>query len=384
MNTHFDILILGGGLVGASLALALSGGRQRVALLETRPPQVDGLDRDDDWDARVYAGSPANRRFLQQLEAWPADDRVGMVTTMDVRGDAGGRIRFDAAEAGGEALAWIVENRWLLAAIWRRLADSDVELLDPAEATAFASDARGATLTLAGGRTLGARLVIGCDGANSWLRREVGIGAAVSPYGHSGVVANFLCERDHDGVAHQWFTGDGVLAYLPLPGRRMSMVWSCADPERLLALSPDALCAAVAARGGQQLGELQLVTPAAGFPLRLIRPERVIGERVAFAGDAAHTVHPLAGQGVNLGFGDVQLLATLLRDADDPGAYGVLRRYERGRIEAVRTMQYTCDGLFRLFTHPHPLVGWLRNTGLSLTNVAGPVKKRLIREAIGF
>ena len=164
----------------------------------------------------------------------------------------------------------------------------------------------------------------------------------------------------------------------------MSMVWSTATPDELLALTPEALCRRVAEQGHHALGALQLLTPPAAFPLRLIRPDTVIAERVAFAGDAAHTIHPLAGQGVNLGFGDVLLLAQLLAGAADPGEHRLLRRYERGRLEAVRTMQLTCDGLFRLFKQDNPLVGWLRNTGLSATNAIVPLKRLLIRQAMGF
>ena len=384
MQTHYDMVIVGGGLVGASLALALGqADRFRVALLEPRPARLEGLDQPDDWDARVYAVSPANQRFLASMDAWPDMSRMAAVSKMDVRGDAGGRIEFDAAGAEAGALAWIAENRWVLAGIWRALRETPVEILHE-RPVAFESDHGRAALTLNDGRLLTARLVVGCDGANSWLRSEAGIDIRVSPYGHSGVVANFLCERDHGGVAHQWFTGDGVLAYLPLPERRMSMVWSCADPERLLALSGDELCRQVAERGQFTLGQLSLLTPAQAFPLRLIRPAQVIGTRLVLAGDAAHTIHPLAGQGVNLGFGDAILLAKLLAQADDPGSRLLLRSYERGRLESVRTMQYTCDALFRLFTHPHPAIGWLRNTGLKFTNALGPVKRQLVKEAMGL
>ena len=384
MQTHYDIVIVGGGLVGASLALALGqADRFRVALLEPRPARLEGLDQPDDWDARVYAVSPANQRFLASMDAWPDMSRMAAVSKMDVRGDAGGRIEFDAAGAEAGALAWIAENRWVLAGIWRALRETPVEILHE-RPVAFESDHGRAALTLNDGRLLTARLVVGCDGANSWLRSEAGIDIRVSPYGHSGVVANFLCERDHGGVAHQWFTGDGVLAYLPLPERRMSMVWSCADPERLLSLSGEELCRQVARRGQFTLGQLSLLTPAQAFPLRLIRPVKVIGTRLVLAGDAAHTIHPLAGQGVNLGFGDTILLAKLLAQADDPGSRLLLRSYERGRLESVRTMQYTCDALFRLFTHPHPAIGWLRNTGLKFTNALGPVKRQLVKEAMGL
>jgi len=381
--TQYDVIIVGGGLVGASLALALDSSGKRVALLEGSVARFDDLEQG--WDARIYAVSPLNRRFLEQLQAWPDMARIGTIASMDVCGDAGGRIQFAASDAGASALAWIVENRWLLASLWQRLAESGVDCLSGVRPQTLQTTATSASLGLEDGRVLGAQLVVGADGANSWVREQTGLAASIKPYGQSGVVANFCCEKPHGDMARQWFTGDSILAWLPMAGQRISMVWSTPRPEELLAMSAEQLSARVAAAGGHQLGRLELLAPAAAFPLRLIQPEAVVSQRVVLVGDAAHTVHPLAGQGVNLGFQDAAKLAQLLAQRQDAGDWMLLRRYERERREAVKTMQLTCDGLYRLFHTQHlPGLAWLRNTGLSLTNRLTPLKRQFARHAIGF
>ncbi|GHD73264.1 UbiH/UbiF family hydroxylase [Vogesella fluminis] len=384
MSDKFDVIVVGGGLVGAALALALDKQGKRVALVEGQAERFDALEQG--WDARIYAVSPANRAFLQQLGAWPDASRLGVIASMDVRGDQGGQIAFSAADAGAEALAWIAENRWLLAAIWQRLQQaSGVTLLSGVRPQQLRHSAREAAIVLDDGRELQAQLVVGADGANSWVRQQSGIAASIKPYGHSGVVANFACAKPHGNIARQWFLGDGILAWLPMPGNRISMVWSTSQPEPLLALDGARLAAVVAAAGGHALGELTLLSPAAAFPLRLITPDNVIAERVALVGDAAHTVHPLAGQGVNLGFQDAARLAAVLAGTRDCGEWLTLRRYERTRKEAVRTMQLTCDALFQLFhAKQTPGLAWLRNAGLNLTNRLPLIKKQLARHAVGF
>lgn len=384
MSEKFDVIVVGGGLVGAALALALDRQGRSVALVESRPEALGALEQG--WDARIYAVSPGNRAFLQQLGAWPDASRLGVIRQMDVRGDQGGRIAFAAADAGAEALAWIAENRWLLAALWRTLQqDSNVTLLAGVAPQQLQHSAGEASLTLADGRVLRARLLVGADGANSWVRAQSAIASSIKPYGHSGVVANFACEKPHGDIARQWFLGDGILAWLPLPGNRISMVWSTSQPEPLLALDHDALAQIVASTGDYALGGLQVLSPAVAFPLRLITPDSVIAERVALVGDAAHTVHPLAGQGVNLGFQDAAGLAAAMAGVQDCGEWLTLRRYERTRKASVRTMQLGCDALFQLFhAKQTPGVAWLRNTGLNLTNHLPLLKKQLARHALGF
>jgi len=386
----FDLVIVGAGLVGSSLALALRGTGLSVAVVEPRAPAP--LPGDGGWDVRVYAISPGSAAFLETGGAWGRLDRerVCPVTGMEVFGDNGrSRLHFSAYDAGIPELAFILESRHLQAAIWEALeAREDVALFCPARCADLEIGPASASLRLEDGRTLQARLVVGADGADSWVRVQAGITAMPRPYAQMGVVANFSASVPHGGIARQWFREDGVLALLPLPGDRVSMVWSAWDEKarELLALEPGALCAAVEAASQGAPGALTLLTPPAAFPLRLLRPETCIGPRLALIGDAAHNVHPLAGQGVNLGFGDARELAAVLRGRGvqpDCGHRSLLRRYERSRREDVLAMQFTTDGLQKLFNNRYPGLRELRNWGLGLTDRLGPVKNLLTRTALG-
>lgn len=379
-----EILIIGGGLVGAAAAVALKRQGRDVALLEIRPAETDSSRLQTGWDARIFAISPANQALLQSLDAWPSESRIQPVTVMDVRGDSGGRIEFKAADIGVPRLTAIAENRWLLAGLWRQIRALAIPVMTQ-KAVKLETDVQTACVHLANGDTVKAKLVIGADGADSWVRKQAEIQVRETPYGQHGVVANFITEKDHCGTAFQWFKNGDVLAYLPLPDHKISVVWSTAEPEKLTALSPEDLAAAVTAQGGGILGRLSPLSPAFSFKLILRRPEATFATRVLLIGDAAHTIHPLAGQGVNLGFGDVIELQKLARGTADIGAYQFLKRFAQNRLEPVRTMQYGCDGLFRLFAgHTLPALPWLRNTGLDLVNAAPLVKNRLIKHAMGL
>jgi ubiquinone biosynthesis UbiH/UbiF/VisC/COQ6 family hydroxylase len=219
------------------------------------------------------------------------------------------------------------------------------------------------------------------------VRRQAGIAVRVHDYDQIGVVANFECARAHDGTAFQWFRADGVLALLPLAGDRTSMVWSTgtSHARELMALDADALCRLVEEASGRALGALRLITPAAGFPLRRQRVERLVEPRAALVGDAAHIVHPLAGQGLNLGLRDVRELAGVLASrspVSDCGDYGLLRRYERARKEDILALEMTTDGLQKLFSSTAVWLAGLRNLGLTLVNAQAPLKNLLIRHAV--
>lgn len=381
MAKSFDIVVVGGGLVGASMALALAD-KWQVALLDRTAPVAPSLDADD-WDQRIYAISPGSQALLHRIGAWPPA-RCGLIRKMDVRGDAGGAIQFDALDLASDQLAATVENRVLQAGMWQLLADK-ATLIAPVGLKAVAFGEQRAALTLDDGCTIQTRLIVAADGANSWLREQAGIGFKRQPYGQCGVVANFRCERPHGDVARQWFRADGILAWLPLPDNKISIVWSTdqAHAEELTALSNETLADRVAAAGNQALGKLTQITPAAAFPLALGRADRVVDQRLVLIGDAAHTIHPLAGQGVNLGFGDVSELVALLdtMSGRDPGDAMLLQRFARHRAEAVFTMQTVCDGLQKLFAIPDPRLGRLRNLGLDLTNRAGLIKRAMMRQA---
>ena len=384
----FDIVIVGAGLVGASFANALRGAGLKLALVEALAPAADA----ENWDSRVYAISPGSVAFLQSLGVWKRLDsgRIAAVHEMRIHGDAAdAQLRFSAYEAGVAELATIVESRLLQSLLWQGLEHQhELELFCPERCAALQLSEDAAELTLASGRTLHAKLVVAADGMHSWARQAAGIEADEKSYGQMGVVANFTCARPHHNTAFQWFRNDGVLAYLPLPGQRMSIVWSTSDAHaaELLALSPDAFCARVTAAGKGALGELSLLSSAMRFPLALMRAARLVAPRMALIGDAGHVLHPLAGQGVNLGFGDARELARVLQQREvfrDPGEIRLLRRYERARAEDILALAWVTDGLQRLFAAPGGAAAKLRNAGLNLTNALPVVKNLLIRRALG-
>ncbi|MDK9725849.1 MAG: UbiH/UbiF family hydroxylase [Sterolibacteriaceae bacterium MAG5] len=382
----FDVVVVGGGLAGLSLAVALRTSRLAVAVVEgSAPVPLSG------WDPRVYAVSPGNARFLESIGAWRHLDaaRIAPVEAMEIHGDAGGRLDFSAYDSGVGQLAWILEASLMQRELWESAKrQANLTLLCPARPQALSFSAERARLRLADGRELTARLVVAADGADSWTRKAAGIDVAFRPYGQLGVVANFACGKPHRHTAFQWFRRDGVLAYLPLPENKISIVWSTpeAHARELLALSPEEFCARVAAAGEHRLGHLELVTPPAGFPLRLMRPPRSVAHRLALIGDAAHAIHPLSGHGINLGFKDAEALADMLNTCPthaDCGDESWLRGYARRRREEVVALQSVTDGLQKLFAHASPPVALLRNFGLNLTNRLPVLRDALVRYAMG-
>ena len=381
----FDIVIIGGGLAGLSLAVALRNSPLTIAIVESRQPVTP-----DGWDARTYAISPANKRFLAEIGAWQHFDktRIAPVRTMEISGDAGGRLDFSAFDSGVSELAWIMESALIQGELWETAKrQGNLSLLCPAKPGALAFAER-AQLTLADGRELSASLIVAADGADSWTREAAGIAVEFKAYDEMGVVANFACEKPHRDTAFQWFRDNGVLAWLPLPQGMISMVWSTpTDHARdLLALAPGELNRQVAESGDWRLGKLSLVTPPAAFPLRLMRAPHCVAPRLALIGDAAHTIHPLSGHGINLGFQDSRVLADLLRnlpDYLDCGDQRLLRRYERTRREEVVALQSATHALQRLFRPRNPALALLRNVGLNLTNALPVVRDALVRYALG-
>jgi 2-octaprenylphenol hydroxylase len=385
-----DVLVAGAGLPGLAAAVALARLGLGVALADRLGvgAPVTSSDDPEDWDLRVYAVSPGSAEFLRALGLWQrlAPERITPVESMRIEGDGGAVLNFSAYELGERALAWIVEERALREALAALVHAASIAIYAPAvfEALTFSRDA--AVLRLGSGVSVTARLVVGADGVRSWVRDAAGLGAEMRPYGQTAVVANFLCERAHRGRAYQWFLADGgVLAWLPLPGRRLSMVWSA--PERLaqelLALPPEALAGRVAAEGAHALGLLAPISRSAGFPLQNVKPTAAIAHRVALVGDAAHGIHPLAGQGVNLGFGDAQALYAVLEargPLSDAGTPILLERYARRRSEPVFAMHAVTDGLARLFGIGAPWLRSVRNLGMAGLDRL-PAAKRLLAQA---
>jgi ubiquinone biosynthesis UbiH/UbiF/VisC/COQ6 family hydroxylase len=367
-----DLIIVGGGPVGASLARAAHGLSVALVAHERRVP----APRKERFDARVYALSPANVAFLG-LEP----ESLAPVRAIRVFGDGDSRIEFDAYRAGVAALAYIIEDSALQDALWQGLEPvvGRCEGLEVEETRV--------RVRLDGARELCGRLVVAADGAESRIREFAGIKVTSKTYGQAAVVGNFACERAHGNVAYQWFQGGPVLALLPLPGEHVSMVWSLPTEEaaRIATLDSDALCRELEAASQRVLGDFKLVTPARTYPLRRLAARRMVAPRVALAGDAAHVIHPLAGQGLNLGLQDVRTLSRILSTREpvrDAGDWRLLRRYERARAEPILAMDATVDALQRFFGAQGAFARRLRNHGLNLTDRLEVVKNLLIRQAM--
>ncbi len=385
----FDIALVGTGIPGLAAALGLAQQGFGVALVGPRPqPHVP--TRAAPFDARIYAVAPASVALLECLGVWAGVDqqRVCPVERMRVFGDDGQELTFDAYGATVERLATIVEEAELL-----RVLDAACGFQPSIQRVALpfvsiGAQAESIVVNLEDGSSLCVRLLIGADGADSAVRAAAGISALIKPYEQTAVVANFEGERPHLNTAWQWFTDEGVVAWLPLPGDRVSLVWSAptAVAAELVQLGADPLAARVAARGAATLGGFRPVGKARTFPLQKITVARLIAPRVVLIGDAAHVVHPLAGQGLNLGLQDVALLLDVVRAREafrDIGDVTLLRRYERGRAEAIGLMRFTTDSLAQLFAVDDPLARRLRNVGLAAVNRLSPLKNALIRQALG-
>jgi len=388
MSDEFDIIIVGAGLVGASFAQAMQDSGLKLALVESVTPTAPASE----WTSRVYAISPGSIEFLSESGAWQQFDaaRIAPVLGMHIYGDDGkARLDFDAHQSGLAELAVIAEVRHMQYGLWQALQrQENLELFCPARCASLRLQEETAVLRLEDGRELRAPLIVGADGRESWVRSQAGMDGEPAPYRQMGVIANFETELPHGDAAWEWFRGDGVLAFLPLPGNRISIVWTAFEERaaELMALSPEGFCHQVEEASHSALGELKLLSKPAAFPLRLLHLEHLVKSRVALIGDAAHNVHPLAGQGVNLGFQDARELAKVLKNRDpqpDCGDYFLLRRYERARKADILAMQLVTDGLQKLFNNRNPALKLARNLGLSLTGSLPWLKNGLVQHAVG-
>jgi len=394
MHMQTDICIVGDGAVGKVAALGFAQAGLKVTLL--RPVRTTPVNSSDDaWDVRVYAVNHTAHALLSSAKVWDALDmsRVAPVDSMAVQGDGAhaGALAFDAYGARVGALAWIVEDSNLNQALDAALKFSSNVKMVSGQATAIKLDAQAAHITLENGDTVSAELLVGADGGQSWVRAQCDIGFDYRSYGQRAIVTNFDCEKPHRGVAHQWFSAeDGIIALLPLPGNRVSLVWSAPDAlaDKLLKESMSQLAHRLSTYAHAELGALTPLQPeiAKSFPLSLIRPHAITAPRVALIGDAAHVVHPLAGHGMNLGFADVEALVRIVAERGehrDCGDARVLARYARARKEDILLMQLATDGLARLFGTDIEPVRMVRNLGLNLVNHLPVLKRRLIGHALG-
>lgn len=379
MTQRFDVCIRGGGIVGSTLALLLSQQRLRVALC-VKPPQASA-GPDGHSDIRAYALNAASRRLLEAVRAWPEAPAtpdgarsVTPVNRMTVNGDHGGQLVFDADAAGESHLNWIVD----VPALEARLAEA---LRFQAHVQVFSDDAPPPPCAL----------TVICEGRRSATRAEWGMTYDVTPYPHHAVAARLTLADPHGCVARQWFSNGEILALLPLggeQGREVALVWSVPTDKaaHLQQLDADAFLDGVAQVCGMDPTKLVLTHAAQAWPLELSQAREWVKPGVALAGDAAHAMHPLAGQGLNVGLGDAAELNRVLQDREywrELGDLKLLRKYERSRKAAFATMGQMTDGLFNLFHTDNRMLLNLRNMGLNGIDKMGPIKSWLTRQATG-
>jgi 2-octaprenylphenol hydroxylase len=385
-----DVAIAGGGMVGAALALALVQREFSVALIESREP-VMAWD-DGTVDLRVSAITRASQHLFERLGVWEAilSDRATPYQHMHVWDRAGiGEIHFDAADLAEPDLGHIVENRVIVRALWRALEATSVQRLVPASISSQRCDAATVRLRLDDGSELTAGLLVGADGARSQVRERAGIQSRQRDYGQQAVVATVRAERGNQETAWQRFMPAGPLALLPVNQDLCSIVWTTRpdEAEHLLALEPEPFNEALTEAAEARLGRLELVGTRASFPLQLQHAEHYVQPGLALVGDAAHVIHPLAGQGVNLGFLDVGALVDALTEGREagraPGALRGLRRYERMRRGHNTATQLTMDGFKRLFSNRSGVLSVLRNAGLGAAAHLAPLKRQFERVALG-
>lgn len=393
----FDLVIVGGGMVGATLALALADSSLSVAVVDQQSLKPSLVDSEAGYAPRVSALTEASTQLFQKLNCWKLmeQQRVCPYQHMYVwDGEGTGDIAFDATSVGYSYLGHIVENEVIRQALLTRLNETSIELFQTSGEAAYQLDSESHRLTLADGRVLEARMLVAADGAESKLRKLSGIPSSQKDYLHHAVVTTVETEKPHQDTAWQNFLETGPLAFLPLPDRDgkhyCSVVWSLVpeEAERIMAMEDEIFCQAIEQAFESRLGKVLTADPRYCFPLRQRHARQYHRNRVVLVGDAAHTIHPLAGQGVNLGLQDAEVLAEeLLRSVergDDFAAEHILNRYERRRRGSNLTMMKAMEGLQNLFAANDLGIRWLRNTGLKLTNQMPWAKELLIRQAMGL
>lgn len=394
MKTQTDILIVGGGLVGPALALAAASAGLRALVLDAAPAATFA---DPAFDGRAYAVAAASRRMFQALGLWTAVEGdaqpIHQIKVSDGVAGMGAAplfAHFDENELGEGPMGHIVEDRHLRAALLAAVAESPlVTVENGARVIGQAEVPGGVEVTLEDGSTRTARLLVGADGRGSHVAKRAGITRTEWAYRQTSLVAALEVEHPHEGIAHQMFFPEGPLAILPLTGNRVSIVWTeeSARAEAVQAMNDDGYLEALRPRFGDFLGQIRLAGKRYSYPLGLSLATRITAPRLALVGDAAHGIHPLAGQGLNLGLRDVATLAEVLTEAhrrgEDIGAPDVLERYRRWRQSDIAALATATDAINRVFSNANPVLRLGRTLALGAIEHAPALRRRLMREAMG-
>lgn len=395
MEKDADIVIVGGGLNGPALGVALAQAGLRVTVVDARPA---GARAEAGFDGRAYALALASKRLLSVIGVWPRlEAKVQPILQIKASDGVAGQgpapffLTFDHAELEEGPMGFMAEDRHLYAAFLAAMADSGVQLISGETVVSQEVTAGGVVVELASGRRVSARVLVGCDGRTSGTAQRAGIGRTGWGYGQTALVTAIRHEKDHQGIAQQFFMPSGPLAILPLPGGHLSsIVWSETDAQAqaLQALPDDAYLAALRPRFGDFLGEISLAGERFTYPLNLTLANSFVADRVALVGDAAHGVHPIAGQGLNLGLRDVGALAQVLIEAqrrgEDIGAADVLERYQRWRRFDSTALALGMDAVNRLFSNDNPVLRLGRDLGLGLVNAVPGLRRGFMRQAAGL
>ncbi len=385
----YDVVVVGAGLVGLDAVIALQAEGKRVALVDAKNSREVQLS--DGWDARVYALTPSTEDWLRTLGVWPLVNaaRVNDVDAMALwHPRATDALMLNSEDANINKLAYIIENQNLMQALWQKidtLNDVAIFVGHPCKDITCADDS--IRVELENGKLVSAALLVAADGANSFVRKWVGVSTKEKAFGQKAIVANYLAEKGHSNIARQWFAPHNTLALLPLPERHVSMVWSLPTDmaDELLSLTAGQLAQRVFMQSQGVLGTLQPVSHAASFVLQQVTADTMIANRVAFIGDAAHQVHPMAGQGANLGFRDVMALQAIIADSHhlhDIGEKSFLRQFERVRKADVLSMNTLTSGLDHVFSYEKLPVQKLMDWGMEQLSKHSSIKNILIKQAV--
>ncbi|MFQ6547091.1 FAD-dependent monooxygenase [Aestuariibius sp. 2305UL40-4] len=389
-----DILIIGGGLNGTALAIALAQTGHSVKLLDNRPDE----ETPGPFDGRAYALALASKRLLEAIGLWPhlaaEAQPINDIKVTDGRpgqGAAPWMLHFPSDDLGDEPMGFMIEDRHLRHAVRSVIAELDgIEVLTGETVVDQSVDPGGVTVTTQSGETHTARLVIGCDGRGSGTGKRAGLKRMEWGYGQTALVCAVSHEAPHHGIAHQVFLPGGPLAILPLTGNRASIVWSEADAvaKPLAAADDETFLRAFRPRFGDFLGEIELVGARHAFPLGLSLALSTVAERVALVGDAAHGVHPIAGQGLNAGFKDIAALVDVLAEArrrgEDIGSLAVLERYQRWRRFDTASLALATDAFNHLFSNDNPIIRAARDAGMAAVAALPGLRRGFVREAAGL